>query len=124
MTYNQNNIFAKIIRGEIAAQKIYEDDQVLAFVDISQAAPIHVLVIPKGEYLDFVDFTTKATPQEISYFFKKVAEVAKLVKADENGFRIISNIGANAHQTVPHFHVHILAGKALGSLISSDNQLR
>ena len=118
MTYNQNNIFAKIIRGEIAAQKVYEDEQVLAFLDISKAAPIHVLVIPKGEYLDLVDFTNKASQQEISYFFKKVAEVAALVKADEKGFRIISNIGANAHQTVPHFHVHILAGKALGPLIA------
>jgi diadenosine tetraphosphate (Ap4A) HIT family hydrolase len=124
MSYNQNNVFAKIIRGEIAAQKVYEDEKVLAFLDISKAAPIHVLVIPKGDYLDFVDFTIKAKSQEISYFFKKVAEVAKLVKADEKGFRIISNIGFDAHQTVPHFHVHILAGKALGPLISSDNQLR
>ena len=72
MNYNQNNVFAKIIRGEIAAQKVYEDEKVLAFLDISKAAPIHVLVIPKGDYLDFVDFTIKAKSQEISYFFKKV----------------------------------------------------
>lgn len=124
MTYSQNNIFAKIIRGEIPANKFYEDDKVLAFHDISKAAPTHVLVIPKGEYLDFLDFTSNADKEEISYFFKKVSEIAKLLEADKSGFRIISNIGSNAHQTVPHFHVHILAGKKLGPLLSSDNQLR
>lgn len=124
MTYDKNNIFAKIIRGEIPATKVYEDEQVLAFNDISRAAPTHVLVIPKGEYVNFSDFVFKASSEEVSYFFKKVGEVAKLVKAGESGFRIISNVGSNAHQTVPHFHVHILAGKKLGALLSSDNLLR
>lgn len=124
MNYNRDNIFAKIIRGEIPAKKVYEDARVLAFYDISQAAPIHVLVIPKGEYLNFSDFVLKAAEAEISYFFKKVNEVAKLVNADSSGFRILSNIGSDAHQTVAHFHVHILAGKKLGPLVSSDNQLR
>ncbi len=124
MIYNNSNIFAKIIRGEIPADKIFEDDKVLAFHDISKAAPTHILVIPKGEYVDFLDFTAKATSEEISYFFKKVNDIAKLAQADESGFRLISNIGSDAHQTVPHFHLHILAGKTLGPLLSNDNLLR
>ncbi len=124
MTYDQNNIFAKIIRGEIPSQKVYEDEKILAFHDISKAAPTHVLVIPKGEYLNFSDFVSKASAEEISHFFKKVDHVASLVNADQTGFRLISNIGSNANQTVPHFHLHILAGKKMGPLLSSDNQLR
>lgn len=124
MTYDNSNIFAKIIRGEIPANKVFEDEKILAFHDISKAAPTHILVIPKGEYVDFPDFATKATAEEISYFFKKVNDIAKLVEADKSGFRLISNIGSNAHQTVPHFHIHILAGKKLGPLLSSDNLLR
>ncbi len=124
MHYDKNNIFAKIIRGEIPAQKVYEDKNILAFYDISKASPIHVLVIPKGEFIDFIDFTTKENPLEVANFFKKVAEIAKDLKVDESGFRMITNNGSDAHQTVKHFHVHILAGKKLGPLISSDNQLR
>lgn len=121
--YDQNNIFAKIIKGGIPADKVYEDDSVLAFHDISQAAPIHTLVIPKGQYIDFDDFVSKASSDEVTNFFKKVSEIAHLLKTDE-GFRLISNKGSNAHQTVPHFHVHILGGKKLGPLISSDDKLR
>lgn len=124
MIYDKNNIFAKIIRGEIPAKKVFESEKVLAFYDISKAAPIHVLVIPKGEYINFQDFVSKASAEDISDFFKKVSEVAKMLKADESGFRLISNIGSNAHQSVPHFHVHILAGKKMGPLLSSDNLLR
>lgn len=124
MIYDKNNIFAKIIRGEIPCSKVYEDEKILAFHDISKAAPTHVLVIPKGEYINFIDFTTKATEQEISYFFKKLSEISKSLEADKNGFRVISNIGSDANQTVLHFHVHILAGKNMGPLISSDNKLR
>jgi histidine triad (HIT) family protein len=120
MSYNKDNIFAKIIRGEIPSKKVYEDDKVLAFHDISKTAPTHVLVIPKGEYVDFIDFTSKADVSEISFFFKKINEIAKNLEADKTGFRLISNIGSNAHQTVPHFHVHILAGKKLGPLLSSE----
>jgi histidine triad (HIT) family protein len=124
MTYDKNNIFAKIIRGEISSNKIYEDEKVLAFWDISKAAPTHALVIPKGEYLNFSDFVKKSESEEISYFFKKLGEIATLLGVDEAGFRLISNIGSDAHQTVPHFHVHILAGKKLGPLLSTDNLLR
>ncbi len=122
--YDKNNIFARIIRGEISAHKVYEDEFVLAFNDISKAAPTHVLVIPKGEYIDFCDFVAKANSVEISHFFAKVSEVENLFNVSEQGFRLISNKGSNSHQTVPHFHVHILAGKKLGPLLSSNNLMR
>ena len=124
MIYDKNNIFAKIIRGEIPSNKVYEDGEVLAFHDISKAAPLHILVIPKGEYVNFSDFVNKAKAEEVASFFKKVSEVAKLSGAAEGGFRLITNNGLNAHQAVPHYHVHILAGKKLGPLLSSDNLLR
>jgi histidine triad (HIT) family protein len=124
MPYDKNNIFAKIIRGEIPAKKIYEDDDVLAFYDISKASPVHVLVIPKGEFVDFIDFVTKENPNKVTQFFQKIAKISQDLKVDESGFRLITNKGNDAHQTVKHFHVHILAGKKLGPLISSDNQLR
>jgi histidine triad (HIT) family protein len=122
--YDRNNIFAKIIRDEIPAKKVYEDKKILAFHDISKAAPIHVLVVPKGEYVDFSDFVSTADAAEISYFFKKTAEIAELLNVRDSGFRIIHNSGSDAHQTVPHFHLHILAGKKLGPLLQNDNQLR
>lgn len=117
MTYDSNNIFAKIIRGEIPAKKVYEDEKILAFHDISAAAPTHVLVIPKGEFSDFSDFVAKADTTEISYFFKKTSEIADLLKVRDSGFRTIFNSGSDAHQTVPHFHVHILGGRKLGPLL-------
>jgi diadenosine tetraphosphate (Ap4A) HIT family hydrolase len=118
MTYDSNNIFAKIIRGEISSQKVYEDDLVLAFHDISKASPVHILVIPKKPYIDFSDFSSNASSEEISHFFQKVNEIANQTKVRESGFRLISNIGKAANQTVPHFHIHILAGKNLGPLIA------
>ena len=123
-SYDKNNIFAKIIRGEIPATKIYEDEKVLAFLDISKAAPTHVLVVPKAEYIDFMDFTARASADEIANFFTQVNKIAGILNVVDAGFRLIANIGSNAHQTVPHFHVHILAGKKLGPLISSDKSLR
>ncbi len=119
--YNQDNIFAKIIRHEIPADVVYEDDLVLAFNDISKAAPIHILVIPKGEFTNFVDFVQKAKSDEVADFFKKVSKIAKKADIKKEGFRIISNIGDNAHQTVEHFHVHILAGRKLGPLLVSGD---
>ena len=124
MHYDKNNIFAKIIRGEIPAKKVYEDENILAFYDISKASPVHVLVIPKGEFIDFIDFVTKENPQKVTNFFQKVAQISQDLKIVESGFRLITNNGNDAHQTVKHFHVHILAGKKLGPLISADNQLR
>ena len=124
MTYDKDNIFAKIIRGEIPSNKVFEDEKVLAFFDILKAAPTHVLVIPKGEYIDFCDFVSQAKAEEVKYFFNKVKEIAQELKIVNSGFRVISNIGTDAHQSVKHFHLHILAGKKLGPLIASDNKLR
>jgi len=124
MGYDKNNIFAKIIRGEIPAKIVYDDENILAFHDISKASPTHVLVIPKAEYIDYVDFVTNAKIEQIIIFFKKVAEIAEQLDIINSGFLIITNNGIDAHQTVKHFHVHLLAGKKLGPHISSDNQLR
>lgn len=121
MSYDKNNIFAKIIRGDLPAQKIYEDENILAFNDISRASPVHVLVVPKGEYNDYNDFVNKASAEIVADFFKKISQIAKELNIVDDGFRLITNNGSNAHQTVKHFHVHLLAGKKLGPLISSDN---
>ncbi|MCE3231876.1 MAG: hypothetical protein K0R98_133 [Rickettsiaceae bacterium] len=120
MTYDKNNIFAKIIREEIPCSKVYNDDFVLAFKDITPAAPVHVLVVPKGEYTSLDDFSTKAKPEEIGRFFATVQKIAVQLGVDKTGYRIITNHGANASQTVPHFHVHILGGSPLGGLLRND----
>lgn len=122
--YDPQNIFAKIIRGEIPSQKVYEDSEILAFHDISKAAPLHILVIPKGEYVCFADFTAHAKAEEVVDFLKKVSEIASSLGLDETGYRLITNNGSDASQTVPHFHVHILGGKKLGGLLSGDNLIR
>jgi diadenosine tetraphosphate (Ap4A) HIT family hydrolase len=120
MSYDQQNIFAKIIRCEIPAKKVYEDEKVLAFHDISKSAPTHVLVVPKGEYKNFSDFVEKAKDEDVTYFFRKVSAIAKLLGVNESGFRIITNSGADASQSVAHFHVHILAGKKMVNLLASE----
>jgi len=124
MNYNHQNVFAKILRGEITSQKIYEDEEVLAFNDISQASKIHVLVIPKGHYQNYLDFVSNASENQVANFFKKVSMIVKMLKLDESGFRLIANNGDDAHQTVEHFHVHLLGGQKLGPLLTSDNKLR
>jgi diadenosine tetraphosphate (Ap4A) HIT family hydrolase len=116
-SYDQNNIFAKIIKGEIPSTKIYEDDKILAFEDISKAAPVHILVIPKGQYVSFSDFCLKAGAAEVDNFFKKIAKIASDQNLDESGYRLITNNGANAGQTVFHFHFHILGKKKMNKLL-------
>jgi histidine triad (HIT) family protein len=122
--YDSNNIFAKIIRGEIPCSKVYEDSTTLAFHDISKAAPTHILVVPKGEYVCFSDFADQAPAQEIVDFFRKVKEIASSLGLDETGYRLITNNGSDASQTVSHFHVHILGGKRLGGLLPTDHLIR
>lgn len=117
--YDKNNIFAKILRGEIPCKKIYEDQYALAFYDINPQAPIHALVIPKGDFISFDDFTAKATPDQIAGFFRAAGHVAREVKAPAEGFRVIANAGINGGQEVPHFHIHILAGRKLGRMIQA-----
>jgi diadenosine tetraphosphate (Ap4A) HIT family hydrolase len=117
--YDDNNIFAKILRGEIPCNKIYEDDYALAFHDIRPQAPIHALVIPKGKYVSAADFGAAATADEITGFTRAVAAVAKQLGAEETGYRLIANMGLDSHQEVPHYHVHILAGRKLGVMLAS-----
>ena len=107
-TYDRNNIFAKILRGELPCTKVYEDEHVLAFNDIHPKAPVHVLVIPKGEYVSIVDFTAKAAPEEIASFWRSVTKVADTLGVS-GGYRIASNHGPNGGQLVFHFHVHLTA---------------
>lgn len=118
MTYDPNNIFARILRGEIPCDKVYEDDHVLAFRDIDPQAPVHVLVIPKGAYLSIDDFGARADAAEIAAFFRAVAQIAADLGLKEGGFRTIANTGLNGGQEVPHFHVHLLGGRALGPMLS------
>lgn len=117
MQYDKNNVFAKILRGEIPSKKIYEDAEVLAFEDISKSAPVHVLVIPKGEFIDFEDFVVNAGVEKVANFFQKVALIAQNLGLVNNSYRLITNKGAQASQTVKHFHIHILGGKQLGGLL-------
>ena len=120
MAYHNDNIFAKILRGEIPCEKVYEDDHALAFNDINPQAPIHVLVIPKGAYVSMNDFSATATAEEITGFFQAVGTVAKQLGLTEPGYRILANHGPDGHQEVPHFHVHIFGGKQLGPMLKRD----
>ena len=124
MSYDSDNIFAKILRGEIPNNTVYEDDDVLAFHDIAPAAPVHVLVIPKGDYVSFDDFCMKAGTDGIATFFTKVQAVATELGLAASGYRLITNHGVDASQSVPHFHVHIIGGKSLGGLIPGDESAR
>ena len=117
MAYDENNIFAKILRGEIPCDKVYEDAHALAFNDINPQAPTHVLVIPKGAYESFDDFSQDAPVEEIAGFFRAAGKIARDLGAVDPGYRILANNGPDAHQEVPHFHLHIFAGKNLGRMI-------
>lgn len=118
MAYDPNNIFALILRGEIPCEKIFEDEYALAFNDINAQAPVHVLVIPKGEYVSMADFSASAPAEMVSGFFRAVGETARKLGLEEDGYRLIANTGSNAHQEVPHLHFHILSGKKLGPMLS------
>ena len=111
--YNKNNIFAKIIRGEIPCEIVYEDEDVLFFKDINPIAKVHVLGIPKSQCVDFSDFISKNTPTKISEFFKKTNLVIEKLGISKDGYKVISNSGINGGQEVPHFHIHILGGQKI-----------
>jgi histidine triad (HIT) family protein len=119
MTYDPNNIFAKILRGEIPCDAVYEDDHVLAFRDIAPQAPVHILVIPKGAYLSVHDFGMQASGEEIKAFYAAVSKIADEQGVSENGFRVICNTGDHGGQEVPHFHAHILGGANVGPMVSA-----
>lgn len=118
MAYDQNNIFAMILRGEIPCDKIYEDEFALSFNDINPQAPVHALVIPKGEYVSMADFSANAPEELVAGFFRAVGQTARNLGLEEGGYRLIANTGDNAHQEVPHLHFHILSGKKLGPMLS------
>jgi len=117
-SYDENNIFARVLRGEIPCKRVHETPHALAFHDINPQAPIHVLVIPKGPYRSWADFSATASEAEIAGFVRAVGEVAKLLGLEEPGYRLLANAGVNAHQEVPHLHVHIVGGKALGPMLA------
>jgi len=120
MAYDPNNIFAKILRGEIPCKKVYEDDHTLAFHDINPLSPTHVLVIPKGAYVSFDDFSAKASDAEIAALIRAVGKIARDQGVAEDGYRILANIGRNGHQEVPHLHVHIFGGRQLGRMLPKE----
>jgi diadenosine tetraphosphate (Ap4A) HIT family hydrolase len=115
--YDATNIFARIIRGEIPCKKIFENDAALAFHDINPQAPLHVLIIPKGDYVSFADFTATATDAEIAGFFRAVGTVAKELGLEAPGYRLLANMGEHGGQEVAHFHVHLFGGRPLGRMI-------
>jgi histidine triad (HIT) family protein len=124
--YDSGNIFARILRGEIPCKKVYEDEHVLAFHDINPQAPVHVLVIPKGAYVSFDDFSQSAGAEEIAGFTRAVGRIARdlgVAPSDDGasgGYRILANTGNNGGQEVAHFHVHLFAGRQLGRMIGRD----
>jgi diadenosine tetraphosphate (Ap4A) HIT family hydrolase len=118
MAYDPNNIFAKILRGEIPCKKVYEDQFALAFHDINPQAPVHVLVIPKGAYVSLADFSASAPADLIAGYIRAVGKVAEELGIVEVGFRALFNAGANAGQEVPHLHIHLFAGKKLGPMLA------
>ena len=119
MAYDNNNIFAKILRGEIPCDRVYEDDHVLAFRDINPQTPVHVLVIPKGAYVSFDDFSERAPDDEMTAFVRATGRIARDLGLVEPGYRMLSNHGVDAHQEVPHFHLHLCGGRDLGRMIKA-----
>lgn len=116
--YDDSNIFARILRGEIPSKRIYEDEWAIAFHDINPQAPMHVLVIPRGPYVALSDFVSTATDAEIAGFFRAVGHVARQLGLEAPGFRVLSNMGVHAGQEVPHLHVHLFGGGPLGPMLT------
>ena len=118
LPYDSDNIFARILRGEIPAKKVYEDEHALAFHDINPAAPIHILVIPKGAYVSWDDFSANGSAEEIAGFVRAVGHVAREQGLAAPGYRLLANVGGDAGQEVPHLHVHVFGGRRLGPMLA------
>jgi diadenosine tetraphosphate (Ap4A) HIT family hydrolase len=116
--YDDSNIFARILRGELPCKKVYEDEHALAFHDINPMAPVHILVIPKGAYVSWDDFSERASDTEIAGFTRAVGKVAREAGMVKQGYRLLANIGKRAGQEVGHLHVHIFGGQPLGPMLS------
>ena len=117
MAYDRNNVFARILRAELACTKVYEDEHVLAFRDIQPQAPTHIIVIPKGEYVSVDDFAEKASQAEQAAFIRAIGVIARQEGVNASGYRILANHGRAAHQEVPHFHLHLFGGRDLGPML-------
>ncbi len=116
--YDDGNVFARILRGEIPAKRVHEDEWAVAFHDTAPQAPVHVLVIPRGRYASLADFSAEASGKEIAGFWRAVGRVARALGLEERGYRALANVGADAGQEVPHFHVHLFAGRPLGRMVA------
>ena len=116
--YDENNIFARILRGELPAKTVLETEHSLAFHDINPLAPVHVLVIPRGAYVSWDDFSARASEAEIADYVRAVGEVARRVGAEAQGYRLLANTGKRAGQEVPHLHVHLFGGQPLGPMLA------
>jgi len=122
MAYDSSNVFARILRGEIPAKKVHEDEHTLAFLDINPQTPTHVLVIPKGAYVSWDDFSQKASEAEIAAFVRAIGKIARDKGLAEPGYRILANIGRDGRQEVPHLHVHVFGGQDLGRMIKPEGK--
>ena len=118
LPYDDSNIFARILRGEIPSKKVYEDEYALAFHDISPQAPTHILVIPRGAYVSWDDFSARAPDAEIAGFVRAVGTIARDEGLVDQGYRILANVGLNSGQEVPHLHAHIFGGRPLGPMLA------
>jgi diadenosine tetraphosphate (Ap4A) HIT family hydrolase len=116
--YDDSNIFARILRGEIPCRKVFENDHALAFHDINPLAPTHILVIPKGRYISAADFSALASDAEIAGLIRALGHIARTLGLDTPGYRILANLGEHAGQEVPHFHIHLFAGHPLGPMLA------
>lgn len=116
--YDDDNLFAKILRGEIPSTKVYEDEWAYAFEDINPQAAVHTLVIPKGRYVSWDDFSAKASAEEIAGFVRAVGKIARDMGLVEPGYRLLANVGPHGGQEVPHLHVHLFGGEPLGRMIA------
>ena len=117
MAYDNNNIFARILRGDLPCKKVYEDEHALAFHDINPQAPVHILVVPKGRYVSWDDFSAKASDTEIAGFVRAVGTVAREQGLVEPGYRMLANVGQHGHQEVPHLHVHLFGGRQFYAMV-------
>jgi diadenosine tetraphosphate (Ap4A) HIT family hydrolase len=118
LPYDETNIFARILRGELPCQKVYEDEHALAFHDINPQAPLHILVIPKGAYVSWDDFSERGSAEEIAGFVRAVGQIARDQGLVAPGYRLLANVGFDSHQEIPHLHVHIFAGQPLGPMLA------
>src|SRR4029079_11537498 len=114
LPYDENNVFARILRGELPCKKVYEDETSLAFHDINPQAPVHILVIPKGPYVSWDDFSARASDAEIAGFVRAIGQVARAQGLVAPGYRLLANTGINSGQEVPHLHIHLFGGRPLG----------